>query len=67
MKKIRQLLLFTLASLIAVSCSVLKTENTEETFLWKVDDGNSHIFLLGSIHVAKPDMYPLDYRIEEAY
>lgn len=67
MKKIRIVLLIALTTLVTVSCSILKTENTEETFLWKVDDGNSHIFLLGSIHVAKQDMYPLDYRIEEAY
>ncbi len=67
MNKIRQFLLFAIASLIAVSCSVLKTEDKGETFMWKVEDGNSHIFLLGSIHVAKQDMYPLDYRIEEAY
>lgn len=67
MKKIRLIILLAIASLVTVSCSILKTENTEETFLWRVDDGGSHIFLLGSIHVAKPDMYPLDYRIEEAY
>ena len=67
MKKIKIILLLAIASLVSVSCSILKTENTAETFLWKVENGNSHIFLLGSIHVAKPDMYPLDYRIEEAY
>lgn len=67
MKKIRIIILFAIASLVTVSCSLLKTDNTEETFLWKVDNGNSHIYLLGSIHVAKPDMYPLDYRIEGAY
>lgn len=67
MRKIKLVLSIVLFSILSVSCSVLKTENTEETFLWKIDDGSSHIFLLGSIHVAKPDMYPLDYRIEEAY
>ena len=67
MRKIRIILLLALTSLVSISCSVLKTENTEETFLWRIDDGNSHVFLLGSIHVAKHDMYPLDYRIEEAY
>ncbi len=67
MKKLRIIFILAITSLVSISCSVLKTENTEETFLWKVDDGSSHIFLLGSIHVAKPDMYPLDYRIEEAY
>lgn len=67
MNKLKIFFILAITTLVTVSCSILKTENTEETFLWKVDDGNSHIFLLGSIHVAKPDMYPLDYRIEEAF
>lgn len=67
MNKLKIFFILAITTLVSVSCSILKTENTEETFLWKVDDGNSHIFLLGSIHVAKPDMYPLDYRIEEAF
>jgi uncharacterized protein YbaP (TraB family) len=49
---------------MGVSCSSI---NSGDTFLWKVDDGNSHIYLLGSIHIGQPDMYPLDDRIEAAY
>jgi uncharacterized protein YbaP (TraB family) len=36
-------------------------------FLWKVTSNAGEVYLLGSIHLAKPDMYPLDARIEEAF
>jgi uncharacterized protein YbaP (TraB family) len=36
-------------------------------FLWKVTSNAAEVYLLGSIHLAKPDMYPLDARIEEAF
>ncbi|MDA0207710.1 MAG: hypothetical protein O3A53_18560 [Acidobacteria bacterium] len=28
-------------------------------FLWKVTSNAAEVYLLGSIHLAKPDMYPL--------
>jgi uncharacterized protein YbaP (TraB family) len=39
-------------------------------FLWRVtsqDDPRKIVYLLGSIHVARPDFYPLDPAIEEAF
>jgi len=36
-------------------------------FLWKVTSNAGEVYMLGSIHLAKPDMYPLDARIEEAF
>ncbi|WP_020619529.1 TraB/GumN family protein [Paenibacillus daejeonensis] len=36
-------------------------------FLWQVEDANSTVYLLGSIHVADESMYPLRTEIEEAY
>jgi uncharacterized protein len=36
-------------------------------FMWRVKSTNSTVYLLGSIHVAKPKMYPLDARIEKAF
>lgn len=36
-------------------------------FLWKITSNAGEVYLLGSIHLAKPDMYPLDARIEEAF
>lgn len=34
---------------------------------WRADIGSSTLHLLGSVHVARPDIYPLDPRIEEAF
>jgi uncharacterized protein YbaP (TraB family) len=36
-------------------------------FLWKVRSETATAYLLGSIHLLKPDMYPLDRKIEEAF
>jgi uncharacterized protein YbaP (TraB family) len=35
--------------------------------MWKASSPHSAIYLLGSIHVASPDMYPLPRHIEEAF
>lgn len=39
----------------------------DPVFLWKVVSDGGEVYLLGSIHLAKPDLYPLDERIEEAF
>lgn len=36
-------------------------------FLWSVKGDKGTVHLLGSIHVLKPDSYPLDKRITDAY
>ena len=36
-------------------------------FLWEVQSNNTKVFLLGSVHLAKPSMYPLSAAIEAAY
>ncbi len=38
-----------------------------KTFLWEVSDGDSKIYLLGSVHVANEEMYPLNEVIESSY
>jgi uncharacterized protein len=35
--------------------------------LWRAEVGASVLYLLGSVHVARPDLYPLDARIERAF
>lgn len=42
------------------------TENQKPIFLWKCEKGPRTIFLLGTIHVARPDFYPLPMEIESA-
>lgn len=36
-------------------------------FIWKVSSGTTHIYLLGSVHLASQNLYPLDSMIENAY
>lgn len=45
-----------------------KTEKQDtKTFMWKVENANSSMYLLGSIHIAKPSLYPLNSKITSAY
>jgi uncharacterized protein YbaP (TraB family) len=37
------------------------------TFMWKVTGGPAVCYILGSIHVLKPEMYPLNKVIEDAF
>jgi len=36
-------------------------------FLWKVKGNNNTVYILGSLHLAKPEFYPLDEKIENAF
>ena len=38
-----------------------------KSLLYKVTSGNSTVYILGSMHLAKPGLYPLESAIEEAY
>jgi uncharacterized protein YbaP (TraB family) len=40
---------------------------SQKNFLWKVQSGHSTVYLLGSIHFLKKDVYPFDQTIEDAY
>jgi uncharacterized protein YbaP (TraB family) len=40
---------------------------TAGSLLWEVKSPTATVYLLGSIHFAKPDMYPLDPAIEDAF
>ncbi|MCE5312398.1 MAG: TraB/GumN family protein [Nitrospiraceae bacterium] len=39
----------------------------QQNFLWKVITPNSTAYILGSIHLMKPEMYPLNPAIETAF
>jgi uncharacterized protein YbaP (TraB family) len=47
----------------------IKDEKVEGSkgFLWETSKGNTKVYLLGSVHVAKKDMYPLREEILEAF
>lgn len=38
-----------------------------KTFMWKVKDGSSEVYILGSLHMLKPGFYPLPAEMEEAF
>lgn len=39
----------------------------ERCFLWKVSSKSNTVYLLGSMHVAKPELFPLAKEIEDAF
>jgi uncharacterized protein YbaP (TraB family) len=40
---------------------------SQKSFLWEVSSPTAKVYLLGSIHVARQDLYPLAAPIEKAY
>ncbi len=43
------------------------TDASGKLFIWKISSETTHIYLLGSVHVASMDLYPLDDTIESAF
>jgi uncharacterized protein YbaP (TraB family) len=53
-------------------CTAPETTTTQaggngKSFIWKISSDESFVYLLGSVHVAAPDLYPLDSTIENAF
>ena len=53
-----------LNSFISVPSAV---SNTGKSFLWKVQSKTNTLYILGSIHFLKKEMYPLNKKIEDAF
>jgi uncharacterized protein YbaP (TraB family) len=51
----------------AVSPTPTPTEVKGKSFIWKVSSATTSVYPLGSVHVASPDIYPLDSAIEDAF
>jgi uncharacterized protein YbaP (TraB family) len=50
------------------ACGAQDNPDTQnKSFIWKISSEVNSIYLLGSIHVASPDIYPLDSAIEDAF
>jgi uncharacterized protein YbaP (TraB family) len=62
-------------AIILILCLVLATscktpdDNEDQllSFLWEVSSDTNTVYVLGSVHVAKADLYPLAEAIENAY
>ena len=68
---IRSVLGFSLL-LLSVLCTVPTRARSEENqsgtpFVWQLGDGQQASYLMGSIHVARPDIYPLPTAVENAF
>jgi uncharacterized protein YbaP (TraB family) len=55
-------------SLLPLSACTDKDNDTQnKSFIWKISSEVNSIYLLGSIHMASPEIYPLDSSIEDAF
>jgi uncharacterized protein YbaP (TraB family) len=54
-----------LAALLA--CSACNAFAAPKPLLWKVSDGDNHVYLLGSFHALKPSDYPLAASVSQAF
>jgi len=60
-----------IVSLVVVFLFAVFTQDSlsqpKKSFLWKVQSKTNTIYVLGSIHYLKKEMYPLDKKIEKAF
>ena len=55
------------ATLLLAGAGLAQAETTGKTLIWEIKSGKQTGYILGSIHVAKPDFYPLPAHVEKAY
>ncbi len=61
-------LFFILTLVLSTSCSEpIETETPQKSFIWEVTSDDTTVYILGSIHVADADLYPLEEVIEDSY
>lgn len=66
MKIITPIRIVQLSIMLALFC-LGSTAMAGKSFLWRVDADHSRVYLLGSIHMGVPSMYPLPGVIQDAY
>ncbi|MGE5839813.1 MAG: TraB/GumN family protein [Deltaproteobacteria bacterium] len=52
---------------VSLAANKLAYSYEQKSFLWKVQSSRSTVYLLGSIHFLKEDVYPLNQTIEKVY
>ena len=55
------------ATILSVPAKTAAVEQSTKNCLWSIQTQSYKIYLLGSIHVLRPETYPLDPAIEKAY
>jgi len=54
--------------ILGTSCSTSpEEEDLQKSFLWEAKSDGTTVYILGSVHLAKAELYPLDDTIEDAY
>ena len=52
---------------LCISVSFRDASAEKKNFLWKVRSDTGTVYILGSIHFMKKEIYPLDKKIEDAF
>lgn len=58
---------FTVIFLLYLSVWVTNTVTAQSSLLWEINSTSNTVYLLGSIHLATADFYPLNGKIEQAF
>jgi uncharacterized protein YbaP (TraB family) len=70
-KAIAKVLLVLLPVILLITsvcgCGNGAASGPHQLFIWKVSSATTQVYILGSVHVAKQDIYPLDSTIENAF
>lgn len=61
------LILLALLAVNTVSIAQSWNDGKDDNVMWKISDGDSELYILGSIHVGDDAMYPLDEEIYAAF
>jgi uncharacterized protein YbaP (TraB family) len=70
MEKRRSKLSRILSAIILVSLVIFVRDTlsqSQKSFLWKIQSKTSTVYVLGSLHLAKKEIYPLSQEIENAF
>jgi uncharacterized protein YbaP (TraB family) len=65
--KMAVLVIVIILSLLPLSACSEENLDSQKSFIWEISSEVNSVYLLGSIHVASPDIYPLDSSIEDAF
>ncbi|WP_353892510.1 TraB/GumN family protein [Proteinivorax hydrogeniformans] len=63
----KPLVLITLLSMFLLVACIPEDPEESKGIFYEVQTGNTSMYLLGSVHVGKEDMYPLDEEVEKAF
>jgi uncharacterized protein len=65
-KRMASVCLFLFFALLSFFCAASASQSNK-SFLWKMQSKTNTVYVLGSVHFMKQDIYPLDKKIEDAF